>query len=227
MRKIIFIGVIALLFYGSVEAQTEKYWTSGSETIFSFANINDNGETGGDIMRFTPFLNFQGMYNVDMSKNFGIYTGVFLRNVGFIFDRYIDQQTGDVVKKKFRTYNIGIPIGLKIGNMDKLFLYAGYDFEYAFNYKEKTFQNEQKTDKFVTWFGSRANAFQHGFAVGIQFPYGMNLKFKYYLSNFHNQDYMETIDQVNYNPYKGLEANVWYISLNFNLFKNTELIIVE
>jgi hypothetical protein len=214
------------MFHLSGISQTDSYWTGGSETIFSFANITDNGETGGNIMRFAPFLNLQEMYNVDLNKSFGVYTGIFVRNVGFIYDKYVDQQTGDIVKKKFRSYNIGVPFGFKIGKMDSFFLYAGYDLAYAFNYKEKTFKNDRK-DKLVSWFGNRVNAFQHGFVVGVQFPYGMNVKFKYYLNNFHNEDYMETIDQVNYYPYKGLEANVWYISLNFNLFRNTKLIIVE
>jgi len=226
MKKTLLAVILAITLYSSGVSQTNKYWTGGSETIFSFANIDDNGSTSGNVMRFAPFLNIQEMYNIDMGKSFGVYTGVFVRNVGFIYDNYKDLQTGDIVKKKFRSYNIGVPFGLKIGKMEKFFIYAGYDLAYAFNYKEKTFQNDRK-DKLVSWFGNRVNAFQHGFVVGIQFPYGMNIKFKYYLSNFHNQDYMETIDQVDYYPYKGLNANVWYISLNFNLFKNNELYITE
>ena len=226
MRKLALVTIILFTFGLSGFSQTKTYWTGGGEIIFSFANIDDNGNTSGNIMRFAPVLNIQEMYNVDFGKSFGVYTGAFLRNVGFIYDNYKDQQSGDIVKKKFRSYNIGIPFGLKIGNLKKLFLYAGYDIAYAFNYKEKTFQNDRK-DKLVSWFGDRVNPFQHGVVAGIQFPYGLNVKFKYYFSNFHNQDYMETIDQVNYYPYKGLDANVWYISLSFNLFKNDELYFTD
>ena len=226
MKKFLLIAFLTSGLYISVTAQTDKYWTSGSETIFSFANINDNGETDGNVMRFAPFINVQVMYNVDMNKNFGLYTGVFLRNIGFIYDNYVEQQSGDIVKKKFRSYNIGLPLGFKVGKMDGIFLYAGYDIAYAFNYKEKTFKNDRK-EKLVSWFGDRVNPFQHGFVVGVQFPYGMNVKFKYYMNNFHNEDYMETIDQVNYYPYKGLESNIWYISLNFNLFKNNHIYFTD
>ncbi len=226
MKKILIIALLISGIHLTVSAQTTSYWTGGSETIFSFANIDDNGETGGNIMRFAPFLNIQEMYNIDFGKSFGVYSGVFVRNVGFIYDKYVEQQTGDVVKKKFRSYNIGVPLGIKIGKMNSFFLYAGYDLAYAFNYKEKTFKNDRK-DKLVSWFGNRVNAFQHGFVVGVQFPYGMNVKFKYYLNNFHNEDYMETIDQVNYYPYKGLKSNIWYISLNFNLFKNDKLYFTD
>jgi hypothetical protein len=59
--------------------------------------------------------------------------------------------------------------------------------------------------------------------VGVQFPYGAGLKFKYYLTNFHNKDYTATVDGVQYKPYEGLNSNVFYISLTFSLFKNTDL----
>jgi len=56
--------------------------------------------------------------------------------------------------------------------------------------------------------------------AGIQFPYGANLKFKYYLSEFHNQDYM---NGAGVKPYAGLSSHVYYFSLSFFLFKNTEV----
>jgi len=43
------------------------------------------------------------------------------------------------MKKKFRPYNFGIPIGIKIENLNKLFLYGIYEIEYSLYYKEKTY----------------------------------------------------------------------------------------
>jgi hypothetical protein len=44
-----------------------------------------------------------------------------VRNVGFIHD--VDETT----RKKYRTYNMGIPLGIKIGNLSEKFLFFGYE----------------------------------------------------------------------------------------------------
>ncbi|NOX47101.1 MAG: outer membrane beta-barrel protein [Chlorobi bacterium] len=215
MKKIT-ITVLFVALYSLGFSQSNNYWSSGGEMIFSFATIDNNGDEGGDVMRWSPVFNGQVMYNMDVSDNFGIFTGLAIRNVGFIYNNYkiLEDNPIITVKKKFRTYNVGLPIGFKLGNMKKTFLYAGYDLEFPFHYKEKTFRDEKK-DKFSAWFSNRVEQFQHGFIVGIQFPYGANLKFKYYLSNFLNMGYTESDGTK---PYDGLKANVFYVSLNFNLF---------
>ena len=60
---------------------------------------------------------------------------------------------------------------------------------------------------------------KHGFLVGIQFPYGMNVKFKYYLSEFHKQDF---VDGSGNKPYEGLHSQVFYFSLSYLMFKNLD-----
>lgn len=206
----------------SANAQNGSFYTtSGGEMIFSFASIDDAGSETGNIMRWSPVFNFQNLANYDFGKNFGFFTGINIRNVGFIYDNYQYPGTENTVKKKFRNYTAGIPLGIKIGDLGKLFVYGGYEIEFPFNYKEKTFDNERKTDKFNVWFSKRVPSVYHTFLVGIQFPYGGNLKFKYYLTNFHNKDFTETLDDGTVvKPYGTLNANVFYISLNFNLFKN-------
>jgi hypothetical protein len=228
MKKQSFIFVIALLFAAPLtKAQTGEFYTTfGSEMIFSFASIDDNGKETGGVLRWTPVINLQTMVNYDPAKSFGLFSGIGVRNVGFIYDDYTDPETGDVVKKKFRNYNIGIPVGIKIGNVERLFVYGGYEIEFPLAYKEKTFQNEIKS-KFTVWFSKRVPTFYHTFIAGIEFPYGANLKFKYYLTNFHNKDYISTVNGVQYKPYQNLNANVFYIALSFNLFKNKELYYKE
>ena len=221
MKKITVL--ILLVFFLIVEArsQTKIYTTSGGEMIFSFATINDNGSEESSTMRWAPWFNIQTMVNFDFTENVGLFSGLGVRNVGYIYDNYTDPTSGDVVKKKFRTYNLALPVGIKLGKISKAFLYGGYEFELPFLYKEKTFQNEKK-DKFSVWFSDRVETFQHGFLVGVQLPYGANIKFKYYLSNFHNKDYTETVNGVTVKPYANLDANIFYFSLNFNLFKNAK-----
>jgi hypothetical protein len=100
-----------------------------------------------------------------------------------------------------------------------MFIYGGYEVEFPFLYKEKTFDGGDKINKITGWFSDRQELIQHGFLVGIQFPYGMNVKFKYYLSEFHNQDF---IDGSGNKPYEGLNSQVFYFSLSYLMFKNLD-----
>lgn len=221
MRKLGLMIISGLCFIPALFSQTKIYTTSGGEMIFSFATIDNKGDEEGNIMRWSPVFNAQSMLNVDLGEHFGLFTGLAIRNVGYVYNnyRFVENEQVIAVKKKFRTYNLGVPIGVKIGNLKKGFIYGGYDLELPFHYKEKTFRDDQKT-KISAWFSNRVEQFQHGFMVGIQFPYGANIKFKYYLSSFHNNDYT---DSSGNKLYENLNANVFYISLNFNLFKDTNL----
>jgi hypothetical protein len=222
---IVFIIMAASLVY----SQSKTYFSAGGEIIFSLAAIDHtnayypNGNSEGNILRFSPFFCLQTNFNYDISKNFGTYLGLTIRNIGFIYDQWQvpnPEVAGEtkMLKKKFRTYNLGLPVGIKIGLMDKVFVYGGYEIEYPFNYKEKTFDGDDKQEEKVNvWFSDRVEQLQHGFFAGLQLPYGANLKFKYYLSNFHNMDY---VDNNGIKPYDGLKANVFYFALSFDPFKN-------
>jgi hypothetical protein len=193
------------------------YWSTGGEMIFSFASIQDHGVDASSTMRWAPVLNIQSMLNKDLSDKFGLFTGLAIRNVGYIYDHYTEPATEVIYKKKFRTYNLALPVGVKIGNLKGMFIYGGYEIELPFVYKEKTIDNGDKIDKNVDWFSKRVEPFQHGPLVGIEFPYGFNVKFKYYLSEFHNQGYTNADGSK---PYEGLKSNIWYFSLSYALFKN-------
>lgn len=184
--------------------------------IFSFADIDYQGNDQGNILRWAPVLNLQGFLNFDVANTFGLFTGLGFRNIGFIHD-----VPNSNIRMKYRTYNLGIPVGIKIGKLDFMFLFAGYEIEFPFHYKEKKFENEVK-DKFTVWFSDRVEPVQHTLLAGIQFPFGMDVKFKYYLTNFHNRDYVETIDGMDNMPYKDLDANIFYISLAWNMFTDAK-----
>lgn len=225
MKNILAITLFSLLFTFNAFSQANTYVTSGGEMIFSFASIEDNGRDEGSTLRWAPVFNFQSMFNADFSENVGFFTGLALRNVGYIYDNYrVDPSDQFTYKKKFRSYNIGIPVGIKIGNLKGMFVYGGYEVEFPILYKEKTFENNDKINKITGWFSPRQERFQHGFLVGIQFPYGANLKFKYYLSEFHNRDY---VDGQGNRPYENLKSNVFYFSLNFDLFRNFDFYTPE
>src|SRR6185369_2955572 len=217
MKKIILILIVLSSTYCGIAQSKKVYSVTSGEWIFSFANIKQGGIDASSIIRFSPVFNFQNIANYDMSDRFGLTAGLAVRNVGFIYD-----VPNSNIKMKYRKYNIGIPIGFKIGNMDGKFLYGGYELEIPINFKSKTFTNEDKTDKSSVWFSSQVTTFNSALFVGIQMPMGGNLKFKYYLSNFFNKDY--TAQDANGNPikpYQDMNVNVFYFSLNFFILKNT------
>jgi hypothetical protein len=222
MKRALTIVSLLTLLASPLFSQTRTYTTTGWEIIFSLADIEDNGVSASSTLRFEPFINIETFYNIDFSKNVGLFSGLAIRNVGYIYDNYTDPDDGAVYKKKFRSYNIGVPLGLKIGNLDRMYLYGGYEVELAWLYKERTYEDGDKIDKITGWFSDRQNLFQHGPMVGIQFPYGTNIKFKYYLSEFHNQDYVNSIGNK---PYGGLKSNIFYFSLNIIMFRNLDFYV--
>jgi hypothetical protein len=216
--KIIFtLFIFCSLLVSPVSGQSKWYYTYGGEMLFSFADIDDNGQDVNSPMRWAPVINIQGYANRNISEKLGVYAGLAVRNVGYINDKYKDPTDNFDYKKKFRTYNLAIPIGIKIGNLSKLFFFGGYDIEFPFAYKEKTFTGGDKIDPKITgWFSDRYEPIQHGPHIGIQFPQGLDVKFKYYLSEFHNQDFAESTNGVQ--PYKGLESHIFYFSLSWKMF---------
>lgn len=211
------LSIILVIVFALKVISQNTYVTSGAEMIFSFANIEDNGRVETSSLRWAPVFNLQTMLNVDFSNNMGMFTGVAVRNVGYIYDGYKDPATDAIYKKKFRSYNFAVPFGIKIGDLDRMFLYGGYEVELPFLYKEKTFYRGDKISKITGFFSQRQQLFQHGFLVGVQFPYGFNLKFKYYLSEFHNRNY---VDGAGNKPYTGLKSNIFSFSFNSFLFRN-------
>ena len=213
----------------STTTNSTNYLSVAGEINFSGAKIiTESGEEGGNILRFAPWFNIQFINNWD-KKNHGLFAGFTIRNIGFIYENGNE-------KWKARTYNAGIPIGFKWGDMDGTFLYFGYEFEMPFNYKEKYFNNESKDRKFNVWFSDRVNQFTHAGFVGFNFKGGFNIKAKYYFTEFFNPDFdnssiTETKDirypgnglannDPNYvAPREYLTVNVFYVALSWNMFR--------
>ncbi|MBK9420109.1 MAG: hypothetical protein IPN44_03540 [Flavobacteriales bacterium] len=218
MKLLAFIPV--LLFTTALRAQSEQpaapskvYFSGSGELIFSAPILDVNGSDKGSVVRFSPFFNVQSILNMDVSEHVGFFTGLGLRNQGFIY-----QVPDTNIRYKFRTYNIGIPVGMKIGTMNKELVYFGYELELPFNYKEKKFIDGDREDRFDVWFGDRTERLFHSVFLGFQGPYGSNLTIRYYLNNFHNTAFKETKDGVTTTPYAGMKENIIAVSLGFGLF---------
>jgi hypothetical protein len=223
-RKILsrmrFAIVIILSLVLSVQSFGQKsYITSDGELILGFAKILKNGVDEQSIPRFTMFFHAQSLVHFDQNKNLGFFSGIAVRNVGFIYDEDIS------TRKKYRTYNVGIPVGFKIGDMDNMFVYGGYELEMPFNYKEKTFINEEKEDKFNVWFSSRTPTFYHSLFAGVRFQHGVSLKFRYYLTPFFNQNYTMMVDGTSVKPFENLEVNTFHISLSTIITKGKKVVV--
>ena len=213
--------LLAILICSTVKSigQSRLYNTYGAEMIFSFANIVDDGVDKNSRMRWAPVVNIQSYLNKDFSEKFGAFTGLAIRNVGYTYTDYFDVEDQKTYEKKFRSYNVGIPVGIKIGDLSRFFVFAAYEIDIPFAYKEKTYDDGSKIRKTVTWFSDRQQRFQHGVMAGFQLTTGANVKFKYTFNEFHNQDY---VDDDGYKPYEGLKSNIFYVTMGFMLFRELE-----
>ena len=232
MKKTLFAIVFLFVanFSFAQKTKTNIYLTSGLEIPFSLPSldvtygIQDYNSSKGVVLRFAPWINIQESINFDFTGGFGVFAGLTLKNVGFIYKltdpSLIDESFARTeIRKKFRTYNLGVPVGIKLGSFDKFFFYGGYEIELPLHYKEKTFINNTKTRE-REWFSDKTPDFIHSFFLGVEFPYSVNLKFKWYITPFFDKGCVDYIPMLPAIQYKDFGVNVYYISLGCNIFQN-------
>jgi hypothetical protein len=216
----------------SLSAQQKRiYHSSGGEIIFSGANMKFNGMSVNTNVRFTMFFHTQHYVNLDLTNNIGLFTGFGIRNIGLIQeDVYqhmgflnIDMTHPDYNKNakiKRRSYSLGFPVVFKLGSFrDNFYFYGGYEYEWMFHYKQKLFIDKEKI-KFKEWTSDRVNPWIPSVFAGIQFPAGLNLKFKYYLEDFLNPGFSGTDfgEAVDYSLFDS--SRIWYIAFSFVIDRN-------
>jgi hypothetical protein len=222
MKRTLFILALGLAVFTMKLQGQNFYMSTGGEIIFSGADVNFNGKDVNTNVRFTLFFHLQQQLNFDLTNNIGLYIGIAIRNVGLIMEDYfqnvgyvVDQSHPDYNKNtkiKHRSYALGFPIALRLGSFDKnFFAFGGAEYEWMFHYKQKKFLDDAKY-KFKEWTSDRVNPWIPSWFVGVQFPGGFNLKFKYYLDDFLNrdfagQDFGEDVDYSNFES-----SGIWYIS---------------
>ncbi len=196
-----------------VLAQNKPYTTKSGEFIFSFANYKVKNAQLNTPLRFTCFFHATTLLHFDFNNYAGLYTGLGIRNVGFISENI------DTLIKR-RNYYVGIPLAIKFGNLNRdNYLYAGVEGELGLNYKEKMFINDAKINKFNVWFSDRTPLFMPSAFVGLNLNSGFNLKFKYYFYNFLEKGYDYTINNVK--VYQTTESKIFYFSIAYNV-RNTK-----
>ena len=194
-----------------VEPPVERFFVGNAMdgAVFSSANIKRGSATTTGILRFSYIINFGFTFNYNPGRHFGIYSGIDVKNVGFI------EHHGNGSIQKYRTYNVGIPIGVKIGNMAKKKCYGffGGGLDMPVNYKEKYFFNRSNKQKLSEWFGNRTPLFTPYVFAGFAIRRGVTFKAQYYPNNFFNPDY----SVMNTKPYATTDVHLLLLSVGINV----------
>ena len=159
------------------------------------------------IARLSAFLNTGLTFNWNPARYFGIFTGLDIKNIGFIEKN----AGGETVKR--RSYNLGVPLGIKIGNMvdKKPYIFLGGGADAPFNYREKTFVIRDQKAKFSEWFSSRTPALMPYMFAGASVYKGFTIKFQYYPGNFLNAGF--TTNRLQ--PYADYNVNIFFASIGY------------
>jgi len=226
------IILVMLLILGAKEAFTQKIYpiTSG-EMIFSNGTAEFTEEylqqypearVSGVPLRYTTVFHLSQYWHMDFTGNFGLYTGLGVKNIGIISDEFLYNgapgiESYEPYKIIRRLYTGGIPFALKIGSFeDNLYFFGGGEIEFALHYKEKYWNSHSRSGsktKYTEWFGNRTEPVLPSVIAGVQFPGGINLKFKYYLNDFLNHDFKSSSFVSDLTRYK--TSQVWYLSLSW------------
>lgn len=209
------IGLFLLSFLiiqtGIISAQ-RFYRTSGGELIFSRPVNNSPFINSSAGLRFSAFFHFNNNYHFNFSKSVGLYSGLSVSNIGFVY------KTGDTINKK-RAYTLGIPLALKFGKLENdNFLFAGGELEVPFHYKQKKIVEHHK-EKYNAFFDNRINPLLPSLFAGIQFSDGYCFKFRIYLTDFLNKEF-SGVDFGSKVDYKNSDSQLFLLSLSYNLKSN-------
>ena len=195
------------------DAPTGRWYTSNSFDIAIFStSLMERPGSDRDLttLRFS-MLNFGSHFNYDFDEHFGVFTGLGIKNIGFI------EKNGDSTTKR-RVYTVGVPLGFKLGNLRKGnygFIGGGVDF--PFNYREKRFTKRNDKYKFNEFWSDRTDDYMPYVFVGLTFGGGTTLKFQYYPSNFFNTEFTEDNNGRTVQPYRGYRVNLLYVALSFDM----------
>ncbi len=224
MKKLLLLIIVITI---SQTAFSQKVYNAvAGEMIFGFSDAsytadgsgilgnNSQGSIAGP-MRWTVWFHLGFYTHYDFSKNVGLYTGIVNRNIGFITDeRPSDSRFTDKVKWKRRSYTLGIPLAIKIGNLEKgMYVFFGGQYDMFYHYKEKEFLPDGKR-KNSQWFSDKVNLFIPSVFAGITFPGGMSVKVTYELNDMMNTGYTTSDAAGNLiKPYENMTSRLIYTSV--------------
>lgn len=222
--------LITLVLASAVRAQNDSittpkhksgidiYPTSCFEFLFQGAEVMKDGAALSTNVRFTIWFNYTQQLHFDFTNHIGMYTGLSIKNVGFITTNediapYAGNPASVVELNKRRVYTAGVPLALKLGNFDNNFyIYGGGAYDLVIDYKEKRWVNGVKTNK-SSFFGAETPRFLPSVFGGIQFKHGLRLQYSLYLDDLLRTDYGAG---TQYDQSKFTKSVMQYLSLSFN-----------
>lgn len=236
MIKIQFLFLLLFCSSALSFGQTQVYSITTGELLYQWGDIsftdsyekaNTQNEQLNSPMRFTMFFHLGYNLHMDFNDKFGIYTGFAIRNVGLTSNERLLRADGKVQDYKIlrRSYNLGVPFALKLGSFsNNTYVFAGGEVELQFAYKEKVWDSHNRSGtkkKYTEWFGDQTNRFVTAGFVGVQFPKGFNVKFKYYFTDFLNHDYKSPNNQIR-DLRRYASSNIMYVSMSWQI-KNDKI----
>jgi hypothetical protein len=150
--------------------------------LFSWAS--GSGYTSN--LRFSMFINTGFRYNYNLTKNVALYTGVGIKNVG-TSDRYIPFVGTNKIVSRARSYFVGAPIGVRIGNFKKnteVILGGGVDITANYQVKSWTEGSKHSTKVKDNWWfdDTYTNLVNPYIFAGFKVK-GVGLKYQFYTTN--------------------------------------------
>jgi hypothetical protein len=147
--------------------------------LASTAFIDRGGNSSLGTLRLAGFFHIGFTYNYNFNKTLGVYTGLDLKNLGLI-EKFTNLNT----TLKQRVYALGIPVGLRIGDLkhrNYWFLGAGIDL--AIHYKYKLWNDQLPKIKSSGWFSNQSELLLPYIFTGFAIK-GNTFKIQYYPTNF-------------------------------------------
>lgn len=176
----------------------------------SFLNTGNGDGTQMTTPRFTAFFHIGRNFNYDFNRKVGLYSGINIKNIGFIEKFSMNDST--VIR---RSYTFGIPLGLKIGDIDfGNYALIGGGVDFPFHYKEKGFIKRSKKTKTTEWFSSRTNYAMPYIFLGAHLRPGVALKLQYYPTNFMNSHFQE---KNGLKPYENYNVNLLMLTVGTDI----------
>jgi hypothetical protein len=198
MKKISILFVAFLCLQISAFSQdkptNKMYGVFESKTLFQLGLLEDSaGNSITPVLRFAPFANYTLQAHKDLGNKFGVYTGIGIKNVGFISR----DNTNDVTVKS-RAYCLSIPVGLKFGNLkEDRYLFLSGEFLAQFDYKEKVFTNDgNDKSKRKSFYDDDINPFNYSGSIGFNVK-GFIIGAEYTFSDFFSDKYRFQPDKAN------------------------------
>ncbi len=184
---------------GENRLQTFFYWGFSGVDFESPAAVQPES-----VLRVTAFPNIEIRYNIIQRKNFLLYSGVSIANMGISLK--------DSVKHTYRYLGVGVPLAIQIRDKENHFQFElGGGIDIPFHYKEKHYQKDDKEKK-STFYSKQINPFQPWVFATIGFSF-VQIRFKYFTGDFFNQEYRTEVNGVEFYPFKGTRSVPYEISL--------------